>query len=159
MRLSELFEKIYEFVGIVPDMGVIERIREDLLDKYSELRIDPLIYANGSVPLDAKISEDLVPGRKLRVEIFRVRNEATSLQGLMFIERPSTLHLGALGLMLMRRLLPIGVSCIAFEESAVDRMSALMPLPDDEYQFMILKKDATWTGIDAFIRVTPLDDE
>lgn len=159
MNLSGLFEKIYEFVGMVPDFSVIEAIREDLLEKYHELRIDPLIYANGSVPLDAKISEELVPGRKLRIEVLHVIDKATSLQGFLFVDRGNTIHIGALGLMLMRRMLPIGISCIAFEESAVDRMSALKPLDDDEYQFMILKKDALWDHTDAFVRVTPVDDD
>ena len=159
MVSQKLFSLIKTVMYELPDEETIREAQKTLADRYLQLKLDPFIYANGSVPQGAYRSEDLVPGRKIVVEIYKITERAKPLQVLSFIENREGLHLGGLGLVLIQRVLPLGLSCVAFESEDFARMTALSRIQNGEYQFMILKNDVVLDQSDGFVCIKPVPDE
>ncbi len=159
MASAKLFSLVKTVMYELPDEETIVASQRTLADRYLQLKLDPFIYANGSVPQGAYRSEELVPGRKVQVEIYKIVERAKPLQVLSFIEGREGLHLGGLGLVLIQRVLPIGLSCLAFESEDFARMTSLSRLQNGEYQFMILKDNIVLDQSDGFVCIKPVSDE
>lgn len=124
-----------------------------------DLKTDPHIFANGSVPRAAMRSPDLTAERKLKVEIYQAVREAPIEFALLFQENVSAIHLGGLGLILLRNVLPFELSCIAFEAEDVARVTSLLRVVDGEYEFMIRKKGVPLDCSDGFVCISDCEED
>jgi hypothetical protein len=155
MGTNRLFILMETIECAVPDESVIKCYRDDLARQFKALELDPHIFSNGSAPKEVHISSNLTPGREIRIAFYQMRGFANTLQILSFLEEHNAIHLGALGLMLIGKLLPQGIFFIGFEEGDPYRASALRHNFDGTFQFMVLKRDASWDPTDGFVCVTP----
>lgn len=158
MKVTRPFSLIKTVMTSLPEEEVIVAVQETLTSRYLQLKLDPFLYANGSVPRGAHRSEELSPDRQLRVEIYQIIGSATPTQVLGFLERRGALHLGGLGLILIERVLPFGLSCMAFEEDNFDNVTSLLRVIEGEYQFMIMKPGVILDPSDGFVCITEYSD-
>jgi hypothetical protein len=155
MGTNRLFILMETIECAVPDESVIKCYRDDLARQFKALELDPLLFPNGSAPKNVHISSELTPGREIQIAFYRMREWANTAQILSFLEERSAIHFGALGLMLMGKLLPQGIFFIAFEDGDPYRASALRHNFDGTFQFMVLKRGASWDPTDGFVCITP----
>jgi len=141
MRESQLFFLLKELVGTVPNEEVISFSAREVAKQYFGITLSPKFHANGSVPKEVRRSPEIIPERHLTLRMYQVFDRATSLQIYEFQKMHNSIHLGALGLVLMRKLLPIGVRFLAFEDNARSRISVLINHGDDTYQLGVVKLD------------------
>lgn len=159
MQTNRQFDLLKILECTVPGNEVIKIYTDSLAEQYKALRLDPFIHANGSTPQGVDISPDLVPGRKLRIFFYHIRQSATTNQILTFLDNLNSLHLGALGLMLMQRFIPEGIFFMAFEWNDLSNAKSLRRNFDGTYQFMILKRGPSWDSNDGFVCIRPVDDD
>lgn len=156
---TRLFSLIKSIECSLQSQYVIDAYKKKLTHNYHELKVDPLIYANGSVPREAIVSLYLVPNKRIKIEFYQVVQTATSAQILSYLVGRKAIHLGGLGLMLIGRYLPPRISFIAFEDNDYNRMTSYRRGNDGTFKFMILKHGISWDNSDGFVCITEVPDD
>ena len=144
-------------MGTIPDEEEISISCRSVASQYHGITLSPLYHANGSVPKEVRRSPEIIPDRRLVLKIYQIYDKATAIQILAFLDMHKSLHLGALGLILMRKLLPVDIHFLAFEDNDHSKISALINHGDDIYQFGVVRLDDNddWDGRYGFVCVVP----